>query len=217
MRELSVEECNSDSTQRLLKGVTFYREIAGKSSEQFDRLISLSTLVEAEPGEEVIQQGDVDTCLYFLLKGQLAVLGDDKGSVLNYISPGEIFGTLSMIMKTPRTATIVGDENSKSLLLSRIDFEHFSDIEDFVYLDLDTKLAFYRLVNHNIRWTLEVNRMENPSHELVAEVRKVPLYTGAKDSPMELAALKQQAFSLADILCRWNDAKLTSQGNVQVT
>ena len=211
MRELSSEERNSESTQRLLKGVTFYREIASKSAEQFERLVGLSILVEAEPSEVLIQQGEVDTCLYFLLKGQLAVLGDAKGSVLNYISPGEIFGALSMIRNTPRTASIVCDENTKSHLLIRIDFSHFSDITDFSYLDLDTKIAFYRMVSHNIRWTLEVNRMEDPNHELVAEIRKVPLYTGAKNLAMELAALRQQAFSLADILCDWNNAKLVLQ------
>ena len=208
----------ADRIQRLFSGIPFFNEVLREDPDQFEALMALCEIYEASPGDTVIRQGDSDSCLYFLLRGQLAVMGHNgqTDQVLNYISPGEVFGTLAMIRGTPRTATIRVDESAREAVLARLDYTHFSNINDFSVLKLATKLGFYRMVVHNIRWTLEVNKMQDPGNPLVTEMRKVPLYTGPKGAEEELQALHSQAHGLADLLCRWNETP-QDPGSVQVT
>lgn len=200
-----------DRIRRLVSGVPFFNEVLRQDAAQFDVLLERCELLEAGSGDVVIRQGDSDSGLYFLLRGQLAVLADASTAsdtvrkVLNHISPGEVFGTLSMLRDTPRTATICVDAATREAVLARIDFVFFSNITDFSVFTLPTKLAFYHMVVHNIRWTLEVNRMHEPHHEVVSLLRKVPVFSGERGSLGELAALHEQAHVLADLLCRWND------------
>ncbi|MFN3714193.1 MAG: cyclic nucleotide-binding domain-containing protein [Alcanivoracaceae bacterium] len=218
MEQIDRAEFPLERIQRLLSGIPFFNEVARESEQQLSRLLECSDIMQARASEEVIRKGDTDTFLYFLLKGQLAVMapnGDNK--VLNYISPGEVFGALAMIRGTPRTATIRVDDASREAIVARLNYADFSNITDFNYLSLATKLAFYRMLVHNIRWTLEVNKMQNPQHELVARLRTVPIYTGPKNSPEELTALNDQAHKLADILCLWNESAQPVRSNMQTT
>ena len=206
----------ADRIRRLVSGVPFFNEVLRQDAAQFDVLLERCELLAAGSGDEVIRQGDSDSGLYFLLRGQLAVLADmavtpdTAQKVLNHISPGEVFGTLSMLRNTPRTATICVDTATREAVLARIDFVFFSNITDFSVFSMQTKLAFYHMVVHNIRWTLEVNRMHEPHHEVVPLLRKVPVFSGERGSQAELAALHQQAHMLAELLCRWNGTPVSA-------
>ncbi|MEE4251471.1 MAG: cyclic nucleotide-binding domain-containing protein [Alcanivoracaceae bacterium] len=219
MEQINRADYPLERIQRLLSGIPFFNEVARESEQQLSRLLECSDIMQARAGEEVIRQGDTDTFLYFLLKGQLAVMSPNGNAnqVLNYISPGEVFGALAMIRATPRSATIRVDESAKEAIVARLNYADFSNITDFNYLSLATKLAFYRMLVHNIRWTLEVNKMQNPQHELVAKLRTVPVFTGAKGTVEELNALCDQAHKLADILCLWNESAQPVRSNMQTT
>ena len=211
MEELRSSDYPRERIQRLFSGVPFFNEVLRADPQQFDLLMDRCQLFSAQPGEVVIREGDSDHSLYFLLRGQLAVMApggdseDEAGRVLNHISPGEVLGMLSMLRGTPRTATLRVDDSVSEAILARLHFDDFSKARDFSLFSLDTQLAFYRMVVHNIRWTLEVNRMQDPMHALVGELRKVPLYTGSRGTEEELQALNDQAHALADLLCRWNE------------
>tara|TARA_R110002073_G_scaffold2938_3_gene19214 strand:+ start:67947 stop:68618 length:672 start_codon:yes stop_codon:yes gene_type:complete len=223
MEQIDRSEYPLERIQRLLSGIPFFNEVSRDSAEQFTTLHDLAEIMQAKPGDRVISEGDSDTYLYFLLKGQLAVLAPNgAGKVLNYISPGEVFGTLAMIRGTPRTASIVVDESVKEAIFVRLNYRYFNDLTDFSSLSIETKLSFYRMLAHNIRWTLEVNKMQDPQHELVATMRKVPIYTGEKGGEAELGSLAEQAHQLADILCLWNESgatpsATTTASNLQMT
>jgi CRP-like cAMP-binding protein len=219
MEQINRDEYPLDRIQRLLSGIPFFNEILRADPAQFERLLNMSEVLQASAGDVVIRQGDSDTFLYFLLKGQLAVVAGNNGSesVINYISPGEVFGALAMIRETPRTATIKVDEAAREAILVRLDYAHFKDIHDEANFNLGTRLAFYRMLVHNIRWTLEVNKMQHPDHPLVASLRTVPIYTGEKNTVTELEALHDQAYRLSDILCEWNESSDPVRSNVQVT
>lgn len=219
MEQINRAEYPLERIQRLLSGIPFFNEVARESEQQLSRLLECSDIMQARAGEEVIRQGDTDTFLYFLLKGQLAVMAPNGNAnqVLNYISPGEVFGALAMIRATPRSATIRVDESAKEAIVARLNYADFSNVSDFNYLTLATKLAFYRMLVHNIRWTLEVNKMQSPQHELVVKLRTVPIFTGAKGTIEELNALRDQAHKLADILCLWNESTQPMRSNMQTT
>nr|UVT38048.1 hypothetical protein MERC5_00009 [uncultured bacterium] len=195
-----------ERVQRLLSGVPFFNQILRQDSQQFEQLVSRLSLLTAASGDTVISQGESDRGLYFLLRGELVVLGEQSSAPLYRISAGEVFGTLAMLREAARSATLKVADTCKEALLARLDYELFSDLGDNRRFTLATKLAFYRMVVHNIRWALEMNRTQAPHHPLVGEMLKMPLFLGARDSEDELASLHQQAHLLADILYRWNQS-----------
>jgi len=201
MQKLSRMEINTGSLERLVRSVTFFKDIARLDSEQFELLVSVSEFVKAEAGETVLEKGDQDQVLYFLLKGQMSVYADE-GDSLNLINPGEVFGALSMVTGRGRSATVKAESD---VVLLGIDFKHFKDIEDFSLFSIQTKLVAYRMMLHNIRWNLELNKMQFPEHPLNKKLLKIKPYNGEKGGREELVALHEQAALLADLLCEWND------------
>lgn len=202
MQKLSSVEYNTESLQRLVRGVTFFKDVLKVDPAQFELLLSVSEFVQAQAGETVLRKGDQDKVLYFLLKGQMSVYCEDEGQSLNIIHPGEVFGALSMVTGRGRSATV---KAQTEVVLLGINFRHFHDIDDFSLFSVETKLIAYRMMLHNIRWNLELNKMQNPTHELNKKLLKLPVYNGVKGSKEELKALHEQSRLLADLLCEWND------------
>jgi len=189
----------------LLTRIPFFKELRLRDEDQLQLLLTYSCLVELGPGETIMRRGQKGTWLYFLIKGKLIVYRDevDPAQAINAITPGELFGDLAQLCDHQRKATVAAPED-RSALLFACDFKAFGDIDNFTQIKLSTKLLFYRTVVHSIRWRLEVLRMDQPEHALVAELRKMPVFAGQRDSLEELHALHQQAQYLAAILERWN-------------
>lgn len=205
MQRVTREEYPLESLQRILNGVTFFKELISQDESQFEVLMSVAEIVTAEANETIIKKGDYTNSLYFLLRGQLSVFVEDAGKTqtLNQINAGEVFGVMSMLLIQPRSASIKTD--ARQVLLAGIDFKHFSDISDFTLFSLETKLTFYRMVANNLRWTLERNKMENSAHPLISRLYKIPLFSGQKGGMDELAALFKQTHLLAELVREWNE------------
>ncbi|WNO10149.1 cyclic nucleotide-binding domain-containing protein [Teredinibacter sp. KSP-S5-2] len=191
----------------LLASIPFYKTVQQTDQYQYDLLMRYSRVSEFRPGEVLMEQGQNDQWLYFLLKGQLAVLvGDTKAErkVVNYLTPGEVFGDLAVLVDHQRTATVIADSNCKRVLVFGTDFTVFGELTDISKISLFTKLVYYRNMVHNLRWKLEVYRMSYPEHSFASNHRKVKLYIGKKDTLEELISLDEQARALARLLVQWN-------------
>ena len=74
----------------------------------------------------IIEQGLKSAALYVLVSGSVRVyVSDDEGKevVLNVLSePGAHFGELALFQDTPRTASVITQEDSKVLMISRQEF-----------------------------------------------------------------------------------------------
>ena len=203
MEILTREEYSSDAIMRMVRSVTFLKNLANQDESQFDLLLSVSQFVRHTEGEVLMTKGGSADCLYFLLKGQVSVFpssGSQESSILN---PGEVVGTMSMVTGSDRSATVVA--HSDVILLS-LQYEHCVDINDYGLFNLHTKLMAYRMVIHHIRWVIETNKMKQPDHELAPKLFKLPIYSGEKDTQEELLALHEQARFLAELLTEWNDS-----------
>jgi CRP-like cAMP-binding protein len=202
VKELSSSEYSREALQRMVRSVTFFKDIVKLDESQFELILSVCGFFQASADEIVLRKGDKAHTLYFLLKGQMAVIsGDDQN--LNIINPGEVFGTLSMVTGRARTATVRAESN---VILLGVDFKFFQEITDASMFSIETKLVAYRMVVHNIRWTLEMNKMQYPNHELVPRILKLPIYTGERGCKAELEALYAHSRILAELLCEWNDS-----------
>ncbi len=202
MNKITRKNYNIDALMRLVRSVTFFKDLVRFDQDQFELLLSVSAFYQAESAEVVMTKGDKADTLYFLLKGQMAVYNEDGRESLSVINPGEVFGTLSMVTGSPRSATVKAEGD---VILLGLDFSYFNDVNDYSLFTLSTKLIAYRMVVHNIRWMLELNKMQNPEHPLASKLSTMPIYNGAKDTKEELASLHERARLLAELLCDWNE------------
>ncbi|BFM10458.1 hypothetical protein R50072_06110 [Simiduia litorea] len=192
--------------EALLAPIPFYKTVKTEDPQQFDMLLRHSQIVEFKPGEVVLRRGEKDPWLYFLLKGQLAVFANDSQGqqIINYITPGEVFGDIAALVEQERSATVIADHNCKQVLVFGTDFKAFGALENFGVINLQTKLTYFRNCTHSLRWKLEVYRMRYPESALASKHRSVKLYTGAKGGIEELRAIHAQARELACLLLKWN-------------
>lgn len=197
-----------EELEQLLSAIPFFNAVKQQDSEQLDALVRSSRIIYFRPGEIVLQRGDGDQCLYFLLKGRLAVYpGDDPtGEPINYVTPGEVFGDLAWLTGKPRSATILADGGSRDAMVFALDFSGFGDLNSVHPISLKTKLIYYRNTVHSLRWKLEVYRSKFPNESISNKHRHVKLYTGIKDTIDELKSLHVQAAVLAELLLEWNSS-----------
>ena len=206
MEIIQLEKFSREYLDQLLSGIPFFKFVKNLDDQQYELLLKWSRLVNYSPNEVVVQRGARDQWLYFLLKGRLAAYVSDtlKGELVNYITPGEVFGDISQLIGQPRTATLIAEPSHRESIVLATDSTLFGDIKTFHPITLQTKLAFYRNTVHNLRWKLEVYRSQHLNHALANKHRLVKLYNGARESVEELAALHEQAQALAVLLLEWN-------------
>lgn len=200
-----LHRCSQQTIDFLLGSVALYKQVYQCDAGQFGVLLRHSQLLEAKLGEVVIEAGQIDNWLYFLLRGQLVVYaGEPAIRRVNVITPGEIFGDMAILMDLPRSATVIADVKTRQSFVLRTDFSIFGEPEDLGEIKLPVKLLFYRTMVHNLRWKLEVYRAQFPSRSAAVDHRKVRLYTGQRDTIDELLSLDFQARQLAELLNSWN-------------
>lgn len=208
MEATHINQFPRQTVEQLVAVIPFYKTVKRQDAWQFEVLLQHSRIVNFAPGEIVLKRGERGSWLYFLLKGQLAVYVDDNitasAEAVNYITPGEVFGDLAMLVDEQRTATVVADPSSRRVMAFSTDFTVFGELSDFRAINQQTKLAYYRNTVHSLRWKLEVYRMNYPGYELANHHRGVKLYSGVPDSYEELVSLHAQAVQLARLLVRWN-------------
>lgn len=195
-----------DTLEQLLSGIPFFKAVKLQDTWQYELLLQSSRIITYSPGEMVLKRGDSDNWLYFLLKGKLAIYVDDsgQGDLVNYVTPGEVFGDLARLVGQPRTATVIADYSSRQSMVFSMDCSIFDDLASNRPITIQTKLIYYRNTVHNLRWKLEVYRAQHLQHELANRHRQVRLYQGNKDTWEELVSLHEQAKALAFLLLEWN-------------
>jgi hypothetical protein len=193
----------------LLSAIPFYKSVKKQDPQQFSVLMSFSRIIHYTSGEKVISRGDLDTWSYFIVKGQLVVSvpnGEGQEHQVNYITPGEVLGDLSVYLQSARTADVYVDDNCREVVLFGTDFGMFGELTDYGRVSLATKLEYYRHAIHSVRWKLEMYRSKYRNHPLSSEHRSITLYTGPKNGEQELLALFTQVVGLSKLLLKWNES-----------
>ena len=93
---------NIENLQKLL-GISALKNFETKSLQ---KLLRLSRIREYEDGEVIIQEGDLDPWLYFLLSGKIRVSKEDL-EINTIDKKGEIFGEMRIIDFMQRSASVV--------------------------------------------------------------------------------------------------------------
>ncbi len=201
---------------RYLSGITFFREIERSDLNEYELVLSRTKIYSFQPGEVIWREGDSGTGFYYISRGNLLTSSSNKvgtpgsGRLPLPLSPGEIIGDIAMFIETQRDSTIVADPSSKEVVLVATDFQSFG-VAGIGDISLQTKLVLYRILVNNIRWKLELARMEVPGSAISQTLRKVPIFKGQKGSRDELSCLMAQGKVLANILKGWNNIPILDE------
>jgi len=79
--------------------------LAGLPGEVLARLGERMERRALTPGERIVAQGDNGDRFYVVLAGMLQASQDERGP-RGLLRPGSFFGEVSLLMDTPRTATV---------------------------------------------------------------------------------------------------------------
>ena len=102
MQETRYLKDNIENIQRLLT----IPALRNFETSNLSRLLRLSKIRDYEAGEKIIQEGDNDPWLYFLLDGRIRI--EKKGIEIGiFTERGEIFGEMRAIDSRSRSATVI--------------------------------------------------------------------------------------------------------------
>ena len=207
MNSSDVHTLPSETIEKLLRAIPFYKAVKKENESQYQALLKYSKVFQCSSNEQILARGQMGSWCYFLVKGQLVVsLPDHLGRPLhvNHISPGEVFGDFAVLLKTSRTADVYVDGNCLEAILFGTDLSLFGQLLNFNIASLKTKLIYYRHTVQSLRWKLELYRSKYGDNPLADKHHSIKLYTGTKDSIDELRALHQQSVDFSKLLVEWN-------------
>ncbi|WP_340003660.1 cyclic nucleotide-binding domain-containing protein [Paenibacillus sp. FSL K6-0276] len=87
-------------------------------------LLDKITICEYSAGVSVVTEGEPGDAFYILRSGQVKVVSESHGVLLNKLQAGDFFGELALLKGEPRKATVRTVENATLFRLSKEDFDH---------------------------------------------------------------------------------------------
>ena len=113
MQESRYLKDNLENIQRLMS----IPALRNFETSNLSRLLLLSKMREYDPEETIIQEGDEDPWLYFLLEGSVRITKKDvEIGVITEI--GDVFGEMRIIDSQSRSATVIALEPTVCLAIN---------------------------------------------------------------------------------------------------
>lgn len=205
----------------VLEAIPFFKKVLRTDPDQIKFILEYSTIQEVSSSETVIRKGDIDHHVYFVLMGHLQVFSDEHNRYpVDAIGPGEMFGEIAVINNLSRSSSVMGDSNSRNILLLKTDFSPFGELDDIRKISMKTKRVFYGAIVDMISHRLENFVHQYPEYAVEHENRGMPPFEGEKDTLDEVSYLLKQARRMGQQLYLWNSQLsevFDREGKPQVT
>lgn len=112
--------------------------------------------LEIDEGAFVFREGEAGECVYFVIQGELEVIKEaaskgKEGVVISILSKGRSMGEMSVIDKTPHSATVRARTTSTVVTLSAAGFDIILEKHPQIGIKILKGLA--RLLSSNLRKT----------------------------------------------------------------
>ncbi len=130
--------------------------LGGEKSRYQERI---AKLVRYEPAETVLNEGDFDSWIFWIVKGEFAVVKSGV-PITVFSKPGEVFGEMSILEADSRSATVLSLNGGVCL---SIDMSILDTLED---------KRIRKKVRNGIQ-NLKSERLSQTTNKLVEEKRKI--------------------------------------------
>lgn len=91
------------------------------SQRGLGKLFEQAKTVTHDAGHQIVKQGGGGVGFHLILSGKVKVVRGEK--TIATLGPGQFFGEMTLIDDQPRSATIVAETSTESLVLSSWDFK----------------------------------------------------------------------------------------------
>jgi GNAT superfamily N-acetyltransferase len=144
--EMVIRNLNTRAIQpklaQLLPATRFGQNL---NREQVARLSTLFETVKFEDGDTIVKTGERDACLYILLSGTATVYSGSPPEEVGSVDEGELLGEVSLLRKTPHTATAIAEGPVEAACVRHKDLnallQQRSDIGVVLFRNLATGLS----------------------------------------------------------------------------
>jgi CRP-like cAMP-binding protein len=119
----------------------------------------IAKLTRYEPGEAVIREGEFDCWSFWVVKGAFEVVQEGR-PIVDFSTPGEIFGEMSVLEGIPRTASVISKTRGVCL---GIDMSVIENMED-AHIRETIKKGFYKVI---------LKRLEKTKNKIDQEKKKL--------------------------------------------
>jgi CRP/FNR family cyclic AMP-dependent transcriptional regulator len=94
-------------------------------ARQLESLAKTMVSQDYAPGQNIVTQGETGVGLFVVVSGQADVVhvrADGTKAVVNTLGPTDFFGELALLAEGPRTASVIAQEATNCLVLTRWNF-----------------------------------------------------------------------------------------------
>ena len=126
----------SNSKVDLIKGVPLF---ASASKQELAEIASIADEIDLPEGKVLIREGDTGREFFVLVDGTAEVARG--GKKVATIGPGDFFGEIALISKTPRNATITTTSPVRALVITDRAFRQLLDHAPQIQIGVLTALA----------------------------------------------------------------------------
>jgi CRP-like cAMP-binding protein len=126
----------SNSKVDLIKGVPLF---ASASKQELAEIASIADEIDLPEGKVLIREGDTGREFFVLVDGTAEVTRG--GKKVASIGPGDFFGEIALIAKTPRNATITTTSPVRTLVITDRAFRQLLDHSPQIQIGVLTALA----------------------------------------------------------------------------
>jgi CRP-like cAMP-binding protein len=108
------------------------------NQEQVARLSTLFETVMFADGETIVRNGERDARLYILLSGKARIYSGSTKEEVGWVREGELLGEVSLLRKTPHTATAIAEGSVEAAAV------HHDDLNDLLKKRTDIGVVLFR-------------------------------------------------------------------------
>jgi CRP/FNR family transcriptional regulator, cyclic AMP receptor protein len=120
----------------LIKGVPLF---ASASKQELAEIAGIADEIDLPEGKVLIREGDTGREFFVLIEGSAEVAR--AGKKVASIGPGDFFGEIALIAKTPRNATITTTSPVRTLVITDRAFRQLLDHAPQIQIGVLTALA----------------------------------------------------------------------------
>ena len=119
--------------------------------QELVKLMNITYLKTYHKGERVVEEDEVGDVLYILFKGKAVV--SRKGEQVAILREGEHFGEMALVDKMPRSATVIIEDESQLLTITRKNFIELMRVEQSIAVKI--LWGFLKTMSTRLRNTTE--------------------------------------------------------------
>lgn len=110
---------NKESWRKAVQKIITFRYL---EDNELDHILAAGDILEYDGEEPIIEEGEIDQCIFGVLKGTVCVNvkeNDGKDVFICSLGAGEIFGEAGFFLKIKRTASVTAKDKAIVFRLSR--------------------------------------------------------------------------------------------------